>query len=199
MRPIYMLIGRFILLFMVVFCLTCQSTKQTEAIATEVKAEENQETEKIEFDKITITVVCACPGWNTKDVEVHKDGTIYYRLRNYETVGKNYKGQLGSVAMTQVYTLLKSLDFNSLKSGFPEAEDAADHSIHVELPDGLVQMRGDLDDKGALAVHMFLRFLDNYKMEVSDNRSFSTENEVRTAPPVRVSDKFNMQVDTLHP
>lgn len=188
---------RFTFLFMIMFCFSCQAEMQPETIVAEEMAEKHQETEKIEFEKIILTMVCACPGWNTKDVEVYKDGTIYYRLRDYEIVGKNYNGQLDSVAMAQVYALLKSLDFNSLKSGFPEAQGAADHSIYVELPDGKVQMRGNLDNKGALGVHMFLRFLDNYKMVVSDNRSFTTENEVRSSPPVRVSDKFNMQVDTL--
>ncbi|MBB6612938.1 hypothetical protein H7F15_17995 [Pontibacter sp. Tf4] len=174
---------RYLVIVLAIVCFACKEQKQTETIVAEnsepVKAEE------IEFEKITLSMWCPCPKWNTKDLEILSDGTFYYRLRDDydEAMRENYKGEIDSIGMAQVYTFLDSLDFNTLKASLTEAQDAADHSIHIKLSDGEVKLRGDLDDKGALAVYKLFKFIDKNKMSVNESHYFSTEKEVRFIPP----------------
>ncbi|AKD05209.1 hypothetical protein PKOR_21725 [Pontibacter korlensis] len=144
------------------------------------------EQEDISFKKITFSVQ---PGWSrekyAKDVEITPDSILYYRLRerHSETVVENYKVKLDSVGMERVYGFLDSTDFNGLKDYYYDSEDAAFFSLQFVFLNGEVKMKGTLPDDYWKKVYKLLMLIDKQNLTKSENRHFSTTEDVLLPPP----------------
>ena len=144
------------------------------------------EQESISFEKIVFSVQ---PGWNNekygKDVEITKDGILYYRLRERHngTVVENYKAKLDSLSMGRVYGFLDSTDFNSLKDKYNNTEDASWYSLQFVFYNGEVKMQGTLPDDYWKKVRKLLVLIDKRNLTKSENRYFSTTEDVLLPPP----------------
>jgi len=142
-------ITRNLLLAILVLFVSCSDSKNTKPVVLE-SAPATQQKGKISFKKITFSIY---PGWsrerNSKDVEINEDGTIYYRLRDSWNIIENYQTSFDSVGIAKVVTILDSINFNGLKRESADEEDAPYHSLHFEMPNGSVYIKGTLSDEFA--------------------------------------------------
>ncbi|MBF9255684.1 hypothetical protein I2I11_20470 [Pontibacter sp. 172403-2] len=177
------------LLILLVLLLSCGSREESKQVAVMSPEEAPVEQEDISFKKITFSVQ---PGWSrekyAKDVEITPDSILYYRLRerDSEIVVENYKAKLDSVGMGRVYGLLDSTDFNSLKDYYYDSEDAAWFSLQFVFLNGEVKMKGTLPDDYWKKVYKLLMLIDKQNLTKSENRHFSTTEDV-LLPPAPIS------------
>ncbi|CAM3806833.1 hypothetical protein POKO110462_20565 [Pontibacter korlensis] len=175
-----------LLFVFLVLLLSCGSREESKQLAVMSPEEAAAEQEDISFKKITFSVQ---PGWSrekyAKDVEITPDSILYYRLRerHSETVVENYKVKLDSVGMERVYGFLDSTDFNGLKDYYYDSEDAAFFSLQFVFLNGEVKMKGTLPDDYWKKVYKLLMLIDKQNLTKSENRHFSTTEDVLLPPP----------------
>ncbi|WP_276498072.1 hypothetical protein [Pontibacter litorisediminis] len=174
------------LLILLVLLISCGSRKEGQQLAVMTPEEAPAEKEDISFKKINFSVQ---PEWSrdkyAKDVEITPDSVLYYRLRERQsgTVVENYKAKLDSVGMGRVYGFLDSTDFNSLKNFYYDTEDAAWFSLQFVFLDGEAKMQGTLPDDYWKKVYKLLMLIDKQNLTKSENRHFSTTEDVLLPPP----------------
>ncbi|PTX22826.1 hypothetical protein C8N40_101654 [Pontibacter mucosus] len=174
---------RFILFFVVVTCLSCRG-QQSEAVVKESeKAGKEKDTH---FEKITFSIM---QGFNRegfdKDVEILKDGTFYYRLRERYCcpIKANYMGKLDSLQMNKVYAILDATDFNTLKSVQPDEEHASYVSILFTMYNGEIRMKGALSARVWKRILDLLTLVEEQELVPNSNHQFSTAKDVILPPP----------------
>jgi len=170
------------LLILLVLLSSCGSREERDKLAVETSEEAPAEQKDISFKRITFSVQ---PGMSrekyAKDVEITPDSILYYRLRerDSEIVVENYKAKLDSVGMGRVYGFLDSTDFNSLKHEYNDAEDVGWISLQFVFYNGEVKMNGTLqDDYREKVVYELLKIIDKQNLTKSENRHFSTTDDV---------------------
>ncbi|WP_139237157.1 hypothetical protein [Pontibacter akesuensis] len=175
-------------LMLLLLLISCGSREENINKSTVEKSDELISTtkQKARFERISFSIF---PGWSderySKDVEINSDSTVYYRLRERhgETVVENYKAKLDSGSMGRVYGLVDSIDFNSLKKGFYFEEDGAFHSLQFVFDNGEARMVGTMQDDLSETLYELLDIVENQNLIKSENRDFSTTEDVLVPPP----------------
>jgi len=166
-----------------VTCLSCQG-QQSVAVVEELKDAEKEKDSH--FEKITFSIMQGFRNTEfDKDVEILKDGTFYYRLRERYCcpIKANYTGKLDSLQMSKVYAILDVTDLNTLKSVQPDEDHASYFSILFTMYNGEVRMKGALDSKVWEGILELLTIVEGQEFVPNKNHHFSTAKDVILPPP----------------
>ncbi|GAB3204051.1 NhaP-type Na+/H+ and K+/H+ antiporter [Pontibacter aydingkolensis] len=154
------------------FLFSCNGTEER----AHVKEKEHQIKHFEEF------VFSIEPGWSTddsKDVEIHKDGTTYLRLRDNREIKENYKAKLDSQSLRQIFLLVDSMNVEALDTFYQEYEDGAYYSMRLKNNGKEVRTKGmDFPIEVQKMLMELVEIVEGQQLVKTFNRRFATTKDV---------------------
>lgn len=131
------------------------------------------------FDSFVFSIE---PGWSTedsRDIEINKDGTTYLRLRDDREVKENYKLQLDSLSLRQIFILVDSMNVESLDTFYQEYEDGAYFSMRLKRNDKEVSTKGmDFPIEVQKMLMELVEIVEGQQLNKTPNRRYVTTKDV---------------------
>ncbi|WP_162051328.1 hypothetical protein [Pontibacter pamirensis] len=164
--------------------ISCGGSEEKIQLGDEVTEQSPTEKKDISFQRIAFSMN---PLYGrerkSKDVEILQDSIVFYRLRDETTIVENYKAKLDSQSMGRIHQLLDSIDFNSLKSEYYDAEHEPWYSLKLKFANGEVVMKGTLENELQRKMHSLFEIVESQNLIKSEDRYFSTAKDVLLPPP----------------
>ena len=173
----------FLLVFLTILT-SCGGSEEKIQVGDKVTEQPPTEKKEVSFQTIAFSMN---PLYGrerkSKDVEILQDSTVFYRLRDETTIVENFKAKLDAQSMGRIHEILDSIDFNSLKSEYYDAEHEPWYSLKLVFANGEVVMKGTLENELKERMHKLFDIVESQKLVKSENRYFSTAKDVLLPPP----------------
>ena len=122
------------------------------------------------------------PGWSTedsRDVEIHRDGTTYLRLRDDREIKEIYKLKLDSLSLRQISILVDLMNFEALDTFYQEYEDGAYFSMRLKNNGKEVRTKGmDFPIEVQKMLMEVVEIVEGQQLVKTSNRRFATTKDV---------------------